>query len=111
MLTEQLRIDISHIIMRIQTGKNVEPMEIHNEYIRCINFITEKYKVLENGYEELIPKYVLHTMTNLWIRLDKYKTSYDLNRNKIGDHNSAYHISNLNYLMQVLEHIDTLNCK
>lgn len=103
----QMKVDISDIIMRIQTGKKVEPIEIHNSYIFCINYITEKYKVVEDGRLELIPKYILHTMTNLWIKMDKYKSSYDTKRNKIGDHNSAYHISQLNHLIRIIEHLES----
>ncbi len=111
MTTEKLKSDISHIIMRIQTGKNVEPIEIHNEFIGCINYITTNYKNIEDGYVEMIPKNVLHTMTNLWITLDKYRNSLDAKRNRIGDHNAAYHISQLNFLLRVVDNLETIDQK
>lgn len=108
MTTRQLQTDITHLRSRIETGKTVEPVEIENQYVGMINYISETYKVVESGITELIPKAVLHIMTNLWINRDRYTSSFDRKRNRIGDHTSAFHLSHLRYLTGVVEKLDIL---
>jgi len=108
MTTEQLKTDITHLRSRIETGKAVEPVEIENQYVSVINYISETYKVVDSGVAELIPKAVLHIMTNLWINKAKYTSSFDRKRNRIGDHTSSFHLSHLRHLVGVVEKLDLI---
>jgi len=42
---------------------------------------------------------------NIWLTRWKYEQSFDFKNRRIGDHNKAYHISQLNFMLSKCEKI------
>jgi hypothetical protein len=103
--------DVTLMSYRVDTNKKVSPIEIVNLYTQLISYILEKYKIKENDIIETMPKTVFIINHNLWASRDRYLKSVDVKRNRIGDHNKAYHNFQLTYLTKMAEKIKSMENK
>lgn len=105
---ERIIYDARQIISRIERKKQVSPVEVSNSFIPIINCITRHCAVRECGLTETIPKSFLFLAINTYIHVDRYRMSGDYSRGRIGDHNAAYHISRLRYVIETAEKLKLL---
>ena len=105
---DQIIADANNLISRIERIKKIDPCEIASLQVFAINYISKICAVVSCGITETVLKAYVHLATQLWIDRERYLNTRDFRTQRIGGHNSAYHIHVLRSIIKIAKKLKKL---